>query len=532
MLEVINLFEKVSKWSENKNGLLYIICISLTFKAFLFMSDSVVNKDGLLYIAAAQKFAEGNFSEGISIYQMPFYPLLIAIVHFLIPDWVTAGRMISVVFVVLTLIPLYYTTNELFDRKAAFWACLAFAIAPVPNRWADSIIRDSGFIFCMAWTVFFALRSIQSQRIIFFAAAALLSWISVLFRLEGIIFILFFPVYLFALCVNRENDKISLLKGAFLWILFLLVFSVVFISAFGWDGIISLNRGRDIIIQVQKFFTFGFMDNYYVISEQLINLEKFSPYPGGMQNFAETARHYIPIIYLFGLFETLIVVLFPLFAVPLFWGFKDSMQKKRIFILCVFSAFMFMAYYFLIKEDFIQKRSLSVPALLLYPWIGAGIQRLFEYLSVRFSKRAFATVLVLFILLPVYQSIEHELEEDMSLMAAAEWIEKEANPEKLKIVTPDARFLYYAGREFWLKGGYSRIFGDKVYHESEIGTLCYLENIAISEKMDLIVIKISAKEEPPDFKYFKKIKEFKGRKNISYIYSSPEASSIITGSKS
>ena len=531
MSEVINLFEKVSKWSENKNGLLYIICISLTIKAFLFMLDSMVNTDGLLYIAAAQKLITGHFKEGFSIYSMPFYPLLIGIVHFLIPDWVAAARILSLSFIVFTLIPLYLLTKELFDRKAAFWACLTFAVAPVPNGWADGVMRDPGFIFCIAWAVFFALRAIQSQRIVFFAAAAIFSWVSILFRLEGIIFILFFPLCVVAICFNREKDKVSLLKGAFLWILFPLVFSAVSIAALGYDGFISLNRSGDIFTQVQKIFSLGFLDNYYVISEQLINLEKYSPYPGGMQNFAETARHYIPIIYLFGLLETLIVVVFPLFVIPLFWSFKDSMQKNRIFVLNVFFVFMFMAYYFLVKEDFIQKRFLSIPALLLYPWIGAGMQRFFEFLSGRFSKRVFAAVFTLFFILPVYQCFELEWKEDRSLMAAARWIEKEANPEKLKIVTPDARFLFYAGREFWLRGGYSATYGDKVCNQSEIETFD-LEHIAINQKMDLIVLKISVKKEPPDFKYFKRIKEFKGRKNVSYVFSSPEAAAIITENNS
>jgi len=518
------LFEKISKWSESKNGLLHIICISLTLKAFLLVSFSVVNKDGLLYIAAAKKFAEGYFSEGISIYPMPFYSLLIAIVHFLIPDWVTAGRIISVAFVVFTLVPLYFMTSELFDRKAAFWACLAFAIAPVPNGWADSVIRDPGFIFCVAWAVFFALRAVQTQRIIFFAAAALFSWFSILFRLEGIIFILFFPLYLVALCLKRENDKVRLMKGVSLWTLFPLLFIAFFIAVFGFDGIVSLNRSSDIITQVQKFFTFGFMENYYVISEQLLNLEKLSPYPGGMQNFAETARHYIPIIYLFGLIETLIVVLFPLFVAPLFFSFRDAMQKNRIFVLSVFFAFIFMAYYFLINKDFIQKRFLSMPALLLYPWIGAGMQSFFEYLSRRFSKRVFAAVSILFFIIPVYQCVKQEWKEDMSLIAAAKWIEKEANPEKLKIIATDPRFLYYAGREFcFINGSSSGTDADVIYRVSENDSLNDMEQIAMLQKLDIIVFKIPTQNIPPQFKYFKKIKEFKSGKNVSYIYSSPEA---------
>lgn len=525
-------FEKISKWSESKNGLLYIICISLTLKAFLFMSDSVVNKDGLLYIAAAQKFAEGLFSEGLSIYQMPFYPLLIAIVHFLIPDWVTAGRIISVAFIVCTLIPLYLMSKELFDRKAAFWACLAFAVTPVPNGWADSVIRDPGFIFCMAWAVFFALWAIQSQRIIFFVAAVLFSWVSILFRLEGLIFILFFPLCVVALCFKRENDKVRLLKGVFLWILFPLLFSGVFIAVFGWNGIISFNRSGDIITQAQKFLRLDFLDNYFYISEQLINLEKYSLYPGGKQHLVETARHYIPIIYLFGLLEILIVVLFPLFVVPLFWGFKDSMQKNRIFALSVFFAFLFMAYYFLVNQDYIQKRFLSIPALLLYPWIGAGMQRFFEYLSGRFSKKVLVAVFILFFILPVYQCFEQEWKEDRSIMAAGKWLAGQGKLSECKIITSDKRFLYYSGREFWFINGSSGTDGDVFYNVSENNNLNYMEQFALQQKIDIMVFKIPEKNIPPQFKYFKKIKEFKDRKNVSYVFSSPEAAAIISGSNS
>ena len=525
-------FEKISKWSESKNGLLYVICISLTLKAFLFMSDSVVNRDGLLYISVAQKLITGHFKEGLSIYPMPFYPLLIGIVHFLIPDWVAAARILSITFIVFTLIPLYLLSKELFDRKAAFWACLAFAVAPVPNGWADGVMRDPGFIFCMAWAVFFALRAIQSQRIIFFAAAALFSWVSILFRLEGIIFILFFPLCVVALCFKRENDKVRLLKGVFLWILFPLGFSAVFIAALGWDGIISLNRSRDILTQVQKFLSLGFLDNYYVLSEQLINLEKYSPFPGGKQNFAETARHYIPIIYLFGLFETLIVVLFPLFVIPLFFGFRDSVQKNRIFVASVFCAFLFMTYYFLINGDYLQKRFLSIPALLLCPWLGAGMQRFFEYLSGRFSKKVFAAVFILFFILPVYQCFEQEWKEDRSLMVAGKWLAGQDKSAQLKIITLDARFLYYAGREFRSENDSSTGGGDVVIHESEIANIYNIERIALNRKLDLILLKISSKKEAPGFRYFKIIKEFKGGRNVSYLYSSPEAAAIITASNS
>ncbi|MDQ1331042.1 MAG: hypothetical protein QG578_1307, partial [Thermodesulfobacteriota bacterium] len=186
-------FENISKWAESKNGLIYIICISVMLKAFFLASDSLINNDGLLYISAAQEFAKGHFKEGLNVFPMPFYSLLIVIIHFLIPDWAMAARVISVLFMVFTLIPLYLLTKELFDRKAAFWACLTFALAPDSNGLATDVIRDPGFIFCTAWSVYFALRSSQSPRIIYFAATAFFSLVSILFRIEGIILVLIYP---------------------------------------------------------------------------------------------------------------------------------------------------------------------------------------------------------------------------------------------------------------------------------------------------------------------------------------------------
>ncbi|MBU1626041.1 glycosyltransferase family 39 protein, partial [bacterium] len=168
-------FEKISNLAESKKGLYYIILISFLLKSFLFMSDSLVNNDGLVYISAAQKFAAGHFEEWLSAFPMPFYPLLIAIFHFLIPDWVAAARIISIMFIVFALIPIYLLTKELFDRKAAFWACLAFALAPFPNSLAGGVMRDPGFIFFMTWAVYFALRTTQIPRIIFLVMTVVFS---------------------------------------------------------------------------------------------------------------------------------------------------------------------------------------------------------------------------------------------------------------------------------------------------------------------------------------------------------------------
>ena len=119
---------------EYKNGLVFVLCLSLVIKIILALFTKVINPDGVLYITAAQQFAVGDFSAGLTIYPMPAYSLLILLVHFLIRDWVIAALAVNILMSVSVLIPLYLLTEELFDQRAAFWTCAAFALSPLPNH--------------------------------------------------------------------------------------------------------------------------------------------------------------------------------------------------------------------------------------------------------------------------------------------------------------------------------------------------------------------------------------------------------------
>jgi len=164
------IMEKISDWTETKKGLYFILGLSAIIKVLVLivLSDKAINNDGLLYISAAQHFASGYFKEGLALYPMPLYPFLIAIVHFVISDWVLAARLISLVSLVLAIIPLYLISKELFNYRIAFWGCLAFALTPLPNSWVVYVTRGPVFIFFFAWAVFFALKAIRLKKPGFF----------------------------------------------------------------------------------------------------------------------------------------------------------------------------------------------------------------------------------------------------------------------------------------------------------------------------------------------------------------------------
>jgi hypothetical protein len=496
--------EKITNWSDRKKGLIFILCLSAAIKVVLALCIQDINRDGAMYIYAAQQFASGNFKEGLYIYQMPLYPLLIAGVHFFIPHWIAAARFVSIVSLVLTLIPLYLLSKDLFDRRAAFWGCLLFAVAPMPNNWAVDVIRGPVFLFFFAWAVYFAQRAIASTKLNFFVSAALFSWLAVLLRIEGIILIPVFLLFSVWLAIREPEHRIAFFKGIVVWLAFPLLFLAVFLTVLGRDWLF-LNR-MDYLI--------GFFDNYHQLYEKLKILEASSLYPGGKQNFAEIARHYMPLIYLFGLIESFIKVLFPLFIFPLFLGFRNSLQRTHGLVLFIVASYLLMVFYVLIYIDALEYRVLFAPAFLLFPWIGEGCRHMVTFVK-KSSRPVFLVALcgIVFLVTPFYKFTDLIHQQDNLISVSGKWLGKNPEFRKAKVVTTDPRVPFFAGR------GIDFL----IYNDSD-NDCSGLEQFAMQKQMDVVIVRISAKERAQidQFRYYKKIKEFAGKKNMIIIYGSPE----------
>ncbi|MCP4576010.1 MAG: hypothetical protein GY846_06975, partial [Deltaproteobacteria bacterium] len=116
MNDTESLLKRIVEYTGGERGLLFLLGLSAFLKIIflIILSDKVINTDGVYYISAAREFAQGNFREGLSIYSMPLFPLLIAFVHVFIPSWLMAARFISIVSMILAVVPLYLITRDLF----------------------------------------------------------------------------------------------------------------------------------------------------------------------------------------------------------------------------------------------------------------------------------------------------------------------------------------------------------------------------------------------------------------------------------
>lgn len=512
--------ERLLKFTHHKNGLFFVLLVSAVLKIILMLFMRPFNSDGVLYITAAQYFAAGNFAEGIALYPMPFYSMMLCMAHFLVPHWEISAKLVSMASIIFATIPLYLLTADLFHRRAAFWACLAFAVMPLANDWAVDVLRGPVFVFFLLWAVYFMEHALISKQLVHFFLGAMFSCLAVLLRIEGIILILFILFFCISLIFFEKQSRIALVKGISAWILVVVVFSGVCVAAgnlFGDD----FNRFNEVAKKIQAVGAGNFLDTYHQIYDQMTAMEALSPFSHGRQNFAEIARHFMPLIYLVGLMQVLIIVLFPFFLIPLFWGFRHSFTKNQVFVLALVGFYLLVLYVSMIERDFIQRRFLFAPAVLLYPWIGVGLEKIITKIShgrcTQSGSRAgcrvwVALFLVFFMAVPVFKTLRSVTKNDNVLRHAGTWLA--ANPEiwqNGKILVNDVMAPFFAGMhvEEYL-----------VFDRREKYNFSLMGKWALKNNVDTLVIKL-----PNDRRSllnalsgYKPIKQISGKKRSVHIY--------------
>jgi uncharacterized membrane protein len=281
------------------------------------------------------------------------------------------------------------------------------------------------------------------------------------------------------------------------------------------------NRVEDIIGPVKSIFGLKFLENYRATYEKLKIFEESMPIKGGGKYFIELVRHYMPAIYFIGFFEALIEALFLPFVLPLGIGLKSSKARNSAFMLFLVSCYLLMLYYSLTLRGSIRVRALLAPAFILYPWIGAGMQRAANYFKQGTWKRVLVIVLIFLLgVLSVYESVDILWKQDNVTVRAGKWLKKRPEFRKAKIITTDRRVPFYAGRA-------------KDYIRHRTSDYASMEKLALKKRVDLLIIRTSKKREHPGAKLgkFRKIKEFVGLKDIVSIYCSPKLSRAIKGKK-
>jgi 4-amino-4-deoxy-L-arabinose transferase-like glycosyltransferase len=494
----------LEKWYADRKGLVFLLALSLSIKGLIVLSADVVNVDGVVYISAAQEFADGNFREGLGIFPMPFYPLLIAAFHVVIPDWLLAGQMISLLALVLAVIPLYLLTERVFDGRAAFWAGTAFCLSPMVNGYSADIFRDPIFLFFFAWSVYFAVRALTEMKSVYFVWTSAMFMFAFLCRVEAVVLPVVFLAIIAGVAVRKRDCRHQILKGAGLSLLI----PVILIGFLWWSmgpDLLLYNRINELLARIRDVFS---IDRYLLIYCQLHEMEKTIPGWGELgHNFAEITRHYLWLVYLIGSLDVTARLLFAPFIIPFFWGIYSirPVDREKLFLLFLLGLHFFLCYYFHAKMNFMEKRYLLPVVYLMYPFAGSGFILLFQWCHRRRFRNSWIVLSsILFLCIPFYYTLDQIEAKDDTVKVAGEWLASQKEFSAVGMMFSGKRTSFYAER-----GLYS--FSDNLAH---------MEEAANRTDAELLIIETTrkARQRIPEFQDFVLLKEFNGKRDNVLIY--------------
>ncbi len=496
------------------------ILISLLIKLILVLAlySSPINNDGILYINAAKQYAMGNFADGLALYPMPAYPLLIAMTHMTIPDWIIAGYFISVSSMILVLIPLYYLTKNMYNKRVAFWACFIFAILPRMNGYSMNISRDPLFLVLFISCVYFSLRSIRESNQFLFAITFILAWVATLIRIEGVLFLgYYFFVLIYIVIVDKEKRSFYFFR-CLTWITIPLLFVGIALLFNGQHGI-AVNRFDQVYSEIIIFFKGDFLTKSREIYQFFSEVAGQPPFTDTIYGFASLCRHFLPFIYMFAIIQVLVKILFPLLLIPLYIGFRDSEKpadKSGRFIFGIWLLFFLLGYYFLIKQDILITRWGIVPTTLLLPWVGLGLDRLWSKIKISSHKSAVIFLIILILIAPTAKTFSLVSSRDITTVSTVRWLVNKRKINKLSIVSNNFKDAFYIDLEAQDQAN----FDWRSHYYDKNTSPKSIEQFALEKNAEIIVLKIKNRHigKIDDFQFYQEINSFAGNRYTTFIY--------------
>jgi len=411
---------------EDKRNLILLLAIGLALKLYAFCGFFVIAIDGAFqYIPVAKLFYHGEYLQALQQPQLPLYPFLISILTHVTGNFELSGQLLSIIFSLAALFPLYLIGKSLFGPKAAFWTAILYLVNPLMLYCSVDVLKEGLLIFLFFSSLYGSLRFLQEGRIqwliftvVFAAAGALVSMIAivVLVVLGGWL----------GYAVLRVRARERELAYRYLWVVIvaagaLLIFLIP--GVLGWEFLISKKPYKLIEDIFYRWFVAEWPTFSQIGASSLAIVGRFIEKTGALPfNLA-----------LFGIGWRVKV--------------KEFSAEER------YLAAMMVVLIFIFFPQLYASGRYHLPAIfILYFWAGFGFARLLELLERRFKRHsrrvALISIIVLLItILPL--SLKPQRLDKLGHKEAGLWLRKQA-PSPPVILTDDPRVAYYAGGTYAL----------------------------------------------------------------------------------
>lgn len=477
----------------------------------MYLQHGWVNDDSVLYFEVAKLISVGQFSEAVSLYNWPFYSLLISIIHKstslniqLSAQLLNAGFFTASCYFFGKLIQESGGDKKVILTSSALLFCSIYIVGDV----LPMLLRDQGFwLFTLMSYVFFIRYYKQHtfKNALFWQISIILA---TLFRIEAISLLVGLPLVLLFNTNDVLKNKLKIYIKANSISIFILIAVLILSSIFKLISIDDLGRIKEVISLVNG--------NYSTLITQLIHKSDIL----GNQILGSYLDDYglfvlciglisivvLKIISTTGYVATLIIIVGKLTD-----KLTMSTEAKKVLIFAMYIHFINMLL-IILSVYILSGRYVIGFSLVMIIFSGFYLSQLLTMLSQsKNNKFRFLIYTLLFILAACFIKIIYPKQEGYNYeQDAVAWI-KGHNASNLPVfyVSPRARFYAnqpYSGRgyDYW---EYSNRILTNNYYSRYNFLVINIEKEHFENELDLIM----------KFNGYKKISEFFGSKKKKKI---------------
>ncbi|MBN1254722.1 MAG: glycosyltransferase family 39 protein [Deltaproteobacteria bacterium] len=460
------MFRKLDLSKEDKGNLITLLVFGLILRTYAFSQIYMISLDGAFqYIPVAKLFYQGEYLQALLQPQFPLYPFLISILTHITGDFELSGQVISIIFSLLTVIPLYLIGKSLFGPRAGFWTTVLYLINPLMLHSSVDVLKEGLLIFLFFTSVYCSLSFLQKGKRTWLIWTVIFAAVGALVRINALVVLAVMGAWLgYRILRGRLREKN--LTYRYLWVLVPIlggILAFVIAVIWGWE-----------FLTTKKVY--GLIHNFRI---QWFGYQRPNVFRIGADIFYIIVRFA----------EKTYVLPFLLALFGLGWRMKAREfgveERYLALLIVVFIAILFPNLY--------ASGRYHLPAIfLLYLWAGFGFVKIRELIDSKFTRypKLTAVIPVMILLgtiLPI--SLQPQRLDKIGRKEAGLWL-RQQTPTPPLILTDDPRVAYYAG------GAYVTI-PPGVTPEKIV-------NMGIKQRVDYLVIEGKGTEVSDTFAPFEK----------------------------
>jgi hypothetical protein len=411
---------------EDKKNLIILFAIGVASRLYAFLLTFMISNDGAFqYIPVAKLFYRGDYLQALQQPQLPLYPFLISILTHLTGSFELAGQLISIIFSLAALFPLYLIGKSLFGPKAAFWTTILYLVNPLMLNCSADVLKEGLLVFLFLSSVYCSLRFLQEGKGRWLLGTVACSAAGALVSMLALVVLVVLGVWL-GYGVLRGRTQERRLAYRYRWVAIavagiILIFLIP--SLLGWEFWITKKPYKVVEDMFYRWFVYDWPGLSQMGESSLAIVKRF------------IEKAYLP---------PLLLALF-----GLGWRVKtrefSAEERYLASLMAVLIVILFPNLY--------ASGRYHLPAIfLLYLWSGFGFVKIRELIDRRFTRYPRLTIGMLMMVLLVTilpASLKPQRLDKIGYKEVGLWLREHTLTPPL-ILTDELRVAYYAGGRYLL----------------------------------------------------------------------------------